>query len=119
MIGFALPYGTDPASLNTIAASGGSTTAYNASDSASLDAAFKSIFDDIFRRTERALAQQLGSIAADASPFLEVPAEESRAEWVEPTIVVDVEFLDRTPDGRLRHPVYVSQRMDLDAADLR
>ncbi len=51
VIGFALPYGTAPGSLDTIAASGGSTTAYNASDSASLDAAFKSIFDDIFRRT--------------------------------------------------------------------
>lgn len=70
-------------------------------------------------RTERAMARQLHDLAAPASPFITVPAEERGAEWVEPTIVIDVEFLDRTSDGRLRHPVYVSQRMDLDAADLR
>lgn len=70
-------------------------------------------------RIERAIADQVKTLAAPESPFLEVPAEERGADWVEPRIVVDVEFLDRTPDGRLRHPVYVSQRMDLDPADLR
>ena len=70
-------------------------------------------------RTERAVAEQLQSTRAATSPFLEVPTEESGSEWVAPTIVVDVEFLDRTPDGRLRHPVYVSQRRDLEVGDLR
>ena len=51
VIGFALPYGTDPASLNSVAAAGGTITAYNASDEASLLAAFKNIFDDIFQKT--------------------------------------------------------------------
>ena len=51
VIGFALPFGTDPASLDAIAAAGGTTTAYNANDPASLAAAFKTIFDDIFRKT--------------------------------------------------------------------
>ncbi len=51
VIGFALPYGTDPASLDVVAAAGGTTNAYNASDPASLAAAFKTIFDDIFRKT--------------------------------------------------------------------
>ncbi len=51
VIGFALPFGVDPASLNTVAASGGTGTAYNAGDSASLTAAFADIFEDILRRS--------------------------------------------------------------------
>jgi type IV pilus assembly protein PilY1 len=51
VIGFALPYGTDPNSLNAVAAAGGTGTAYNASDTASLNAAFTAIFDDILRKT--------------------------------------------------------------------
>jgi len=51
IIGFALPFGTDPASLNTIAAAGGTGTAYNAADQATLQAALDAIFDDIFRRS--------------------------------------------------------------------
>ncbi len=51
VIGFALPFGTDPASLNAVAVAGGTDVAYNAGDSASLEAAFKTIFDDIFRKT--------------------------------------------------------------------
>ena len=51
VIGFALPFGTDPASLDVVAAAGGTANAYNASDTASLQEAFKKIFDDIFRKT--------------------------------------------------------------------
>ncbi len=51
VIGFALPFGVDPASLNTVAASGGTDTAYNAGDSATLTAAFADIFEDILRRS--------------------------------------------------------------------
>ena len=51
IIGFALPYGTNPATLNQIAVAGGTGTAYNASDTASLQAAFAAIFDDIFRKS--------------------------------------------------------------------
>lgn len=65
-------------------------------------------------RTERAIAEQLQAGRAEASPFTDVPADEAgRAEWVAPSMIIDVEFLDRTPDGRLRHPTFVSQRHDL------
>lgn len=47
VVGFALPYGTNPASLDTIAAAGGTGTAYSASDYASLSAALNSIFNSI------------------------------------------------------------------------
>jgi type IV pilus assembly protein PilY1 len=51
IIGFALPFGTDPTSLNQIAVAGGTVQAYNAADSATLQAAFDTIFTDIFRKS--------------------------------------------------------------------
>lgn len=47
VIGFALPFGVDPATLDKVAQSGGTSTAYNAADSASLNAALDAIFQDI------------------------------------------------------------------------
>lgn len=40
------------------------------------------------------------------------------AVWVEPTLVVDVQFLSRTRDGRLRQPAYRGVRTDLSPEDL-
>jgi type IV pilus assembly protein PilY1 len=51
VIGFALPYGTDPATLDRLAVAGGTAVHYDASDTSSLEAAFRTIFDDIFRRS--------------------------------------------------------------------
>jgi type IV pilus assembly protein PilY1 len=51
IIGFALPYGTDPNTLNAIAVAGGTEKAYNAADQASLQAAFDDIFTDIFKKS--------------------------------------------------------------------
>ncbi len=47
VVGFALPYGTDPNTLNTIATAGGTGAAYLASDQATLTAALNTIFLDI------------------------------------------------------------------------
>jgi bifunctional non-homologous end joining protein LigD len=47
------------------------------------------------------------------SPFVdEVPHADAR--FVEPHVVVEVAFSEWTPDGRLRHPVYLGVRDDLD-----
>ncbi|MDP1900261.1 MAG: PilC/PilY family type IV pilus protein [Rubrivivax sp.] len=51
IIGFALPYGTDPNTLNQVAVAGGTVTAYKADNTATLLAAFNSIFDDIFKKS--------------------------------------------------------------------
>lgn len=56
VVGFALPYGVDPATLNTIAASGGTGTAYSATDPATLTTALMAIFADIESRTSSAAA---------------------------------------------------------------
>ena len=62
IIGFALPFGTDPTSLNQIAAAGGTSTAYNAADQASLQAAFDAIFTDIFKK-----ASAFGSVSQNST----------------------------------------------------
>ena len=63
----------------------------------------------------RLLADRLAPLARSDSPYQqEVPRQHARtARWVEPVIVVDVEFTEWTRDGRLRHPSYKGIRDDL------
>jgi bifunctional non-homologous end joining protein LigD len=58
----------------------------------------------------------LAPLVRESSPFTTVPEKGSR--WVEPKLVVDVEFQDWTPDGRLRHPSYKGLRDDLGPEDV-
>ncbi|MFA9446878.1 non-homologous end-joining DNA ligase [Egicoccus sp. AB-alg6-2] len=51
------------------------------------------------------------------SPFVDA-VEHRDARFAEPGIVVDVRFTEWTPDGRLRHPVYLGRRDDKDPADV-
>jgi type IV pilus assembly protein PilY1 len=51
VVGFALPYGTDPNSLDVVAAAGGTKTAYSASDTTSLNDVLDAIFLDIENKT--------------------------------------------------------------------
>lgn len=73
-------------------------------------------FDEAgLRRAAEALAKLVRE-----SPALEVPAADRRdAEWVEPTLVGEVSFTERTADGRFRHPVWRGFRPDLSPADVR
>ncbi len=47
VVGFALPNGVDPTTLNTVAAAGGTVSAYSASDLTSLTTALNAIFSNI------------------------------------------------------------------------
>lgn len=70
-------------------------------------------------RTERAVADLLDGSETAEAPLGDVPADEAReVTWVRPEVVVDVEFLLRTSDGRLRHPTYRGVRGDLSPSDL-
>ena len=51
IIGFALPYGTDPNTLDLVAIAGGTDKAYNAGDATSLQTALDVIFTDIFKKS--------------------------------------------------------------------
>lgn len=80
VVGFALPYGVSINQLDTIAAAGGSETAYNASDTATLNAAFANIFADIISKTAAASSVALNSqsVAAGAHVY---QAKFSSGDW--------------------------------------
>ncbi len=57
-------------------------------------------------------------VVTDKPPFAEVPPLDKRPVWVEPTVVVEVEYTEWPPGGQLRHPVYRGLRTDRDPADV-
>ncbi|HTU98943.1 MAG TPA: DNA ligase D [Luteitalea sp.] len=64
------------------------------------------------------LMRRLTPIAATASPFVDAPKARGQ-HFVEPRLLCEVRFSEWTPEGRLRHPVYLGLRDDvgLEAAD--
>lgn len=69
----------------------------------------------------RMLAELLEPRVVAASPFDGALPRVDRTDtvWVEPTVVVDVQYLRVTTDGRLRQPAYRGVRPDLSIDDLR
>lgn len=80
VVGFALPYGVSITQLDTIAAAGGSGTAYNAGNPETLNAAFRAIFTDIISKTSAASAVALNSpsVAVNAHVY---QAKFSSGDW--------------------------------------
>jgi bifunctional non-homologous end joining protein LigD len=55
----------------------------------------------------RALWDRLRAAEIDESPFAnEVPSAPARPRWVRPDLSCEVRYAERTPDGRLRAPVF-------------
>jgi bifunctional non-homologous end joining protein LigD len=67
------------------------------------------------------MGARLAGLAAAESPFDPAPPPLHRkgAHWVRPEVVVEVEYGEWTEEGRLRHPVYLGERTDKAAADVR
>jgi bifunctional non-homologous end joining protein LigD len=69
------------------------------------------------------LLDTLRPLRRDTSPFREVPkmpkVRKSDVIWVEPKLVVEVEFAEWTHDGRLRAPSYKGLREDKSAEEVR
>jgi bifunctional non-homologous end joining protein LigD len=71
---------------------------------------------------ERSLPQvqaRLDKLRVDACPFAEKPPLNGPAIWVDPRLVAEVKFQDWTPDRRLRAPVFLKLRDDVDPAEVR
>ncbi len=68
----------------------------------------------------RLLSELLTPMVVDESPFTEVLPRLDRVGtvWVSPVLVVDVQYLRLTTDGRLRQPAYRGVRTDLTPTDL-
>jgi len=71
-------------------------------------------------RKAAALRELLGGLTRATTPFAdEVPRLDARgATWVEPVLVVDIESLGPSAQGRIRQPSYVGTRADLTPEDL-
>jgi len=72
--------------------------------------------------TERdleSLRARFEKLTRDGSPLDDVPSLDARdARWLEPELVGEVEYSERTPDGRLRHPVWRGWRPDKSPAEV-
>ena len=63
----------------------------------------------------RDIRGRLDHLAVDQSPFVEDPELDTiEARWVRPELVAQVKFNERTNDNRLRGPVFMGLRADLD-----
>ena len=71
-------------------------------------------------RAGQRLGDLLRPLVRDSCPFA-TPLPKADADgsvWVDPEVVVDVQYLAITRDGRLRQPAYRGVRTDLDVTDL-
>lgn len=62
------------------------------------------------------VAARLAPLASDTCPFEPPPPALHRrgAHWVRPEMAVEIAYGEWTSDGRLRHPVYLGERVDVD-----
>jgi bifunctional non-homologous end joining protein LigD len=63
------------------------------------------------------MERRLDGLATEVCPFDPPPPALHRkgAHWVRPEVVVEVAYGEITSEGRLRHPVYLGERTDVDA----
>jgi ATP-dependent DNA ligase len=65
------------------------------------------------------LRKRLDAIEIDKTPFtVSTGLPRLRAHWVKPSIVVQVNFLEWTPNNKLRHPRLIGVRFDKKARDV-
>ena len=62
-------------------------------------------------KTLAELSQRFARLRRPASPFADAPRMRD-ATWLDPQLVAQIGFMEKTGDGRLRHPVYLGLRDD-------
>jgi bifunctional non-homologous end joining protein LigD len=65
------------------------------------------------------LSKLLRKLERRTCPFVNCPKTNERPHWIEPKLVAEVKFTEWTADGRLRHPVYLGLRDDIDPLTIR
>jgi len=73
-------------------------------------------FDD---RTLVDVSKQLQKLVIKKCPFKEVPPEIRKSTWVQPKLVCEVRFNEWTSDKKLRAPVFMGFRDDIDPEQCR
>jgi bifunctional non-homologous end joining protein LigD len=97
---------------------GGLLVGYHADGDAGGPLEFAGSVGTGFDQAELARIQSLlQAHASDRSPFrAPLPKTIKGIRWVDPVLVVEVEFAEWTAEGRMRHPAYLGQRIDADPA---
>ena len=64
------------------------------------------------------MGRRLAPLATPDCPFDPPPPALHRkgAHWVRPEVVVEISYGEITSEGRIRHPVYMGERTDVDPA---
>ena len=63
---------------------------------------------------------RLRKLARKTSPFIDAPRDIARdATWVDPKLVAQIAYTERTRDGRLRHPAFLGLRGDKPARSVQ
>ncbi|MHC4225540.1 MAG: non-homologous end-joining DNA ligase, partial [Planctomycetota bacterium] len=62
----------------------------------------------------RVIGEKLAALAQESSPFGEIPDDVRGSHWVRPELVAEVKYQEWTREGRLRQPVFVGVRRDVD-----
>lgn len=65
------------------------------------------------------LSATLQELETKRSPFHGSVPDNRSVHWVRPELVIEVEFTERTRDGRLRHPVFRGLREDRNPEEIR
>lgn len=65
------------------------------------------------------LRARLEPLIQKKCPFRQPPRTNAPAQWVRPTLVGEISFRGWSPDGHLRHPVFMGLREDKCASDVR
>ena len=69
------------------------------------------------QKTLAFLRQKLDPLVAPSSPFPDAPKVAKEVTWVTPELVAEVKFANWTNEGRLRAPVYLGLRPDVNPRD--
>ena len=69
------------------------------------------------RRLMRKIYERLQPLKTTRCPFAERPKVPKDVTWVRPELVCTVKYAEWTPDGRLRAPVFMGLRTDVDAKE--
>lgn len=65
----------------------------------------------------KAILEELKKIQIDRSPFTHAEFQDQHVVWTSPIIVCEIEYLELTDEGHLRHPGFKKFRPDIKASD--
>lgn len=68
-------------------------------------------------KTLAQLSQRFAPLRRADSPFVDAPRMRD-ATWLEPMLVAQIGFMEKTGDGKLRHPVFLGLREDKSASEV-